>query len=233
MQNMHSKTLALLIFITFTIFATHSQNICSNCISVTNMTSNFTCNNIFCQGFSIPYDNQYNFNSSSVMCNQANGANGGSNCFYLSTTTINVSVTYIFCNVSIVGCASCSNQSVCTTCFYGYYLYMVNASVTNCQVCNQSLSGCLYCSNQGTCTQCYPGYALFGSLCANLDGKLPKGLGFFTYEKGGSTVAEIVGAVFIFGILVIVLIAVGIFFCKEKKKVPDFLNPNLCHTSME
>ena len=146
---------------------------------------------------------------------------------------VNVSVTYVFCNVSIGGCASCSNQSVCTMCFNGYYLYVVNGSVTNCQVCNQSISGCLYCSSQGTCTQCYPGYVLFGNLCANLDGKLPKGLGLYTYEKGGSTVAEIVAAVLIFGILVMVLIAVGIFFCKEKKQVPDFLNPNISHSSME
>jgi hypothetical protein len=213
MQNMHLNPFIQLILVTFAICLTSSQNICSNCISLTNMTSNFTCNNKFCQGFIIPSDNQYNFNATSVMCNQVNGANGGSNCFYPFSIT-NVSVVYIFCNVSIVGCASCSNQTICITCFNGFYLYVLNSSATNCHSCNQSLPGCLYCSSQGTCTQCYPGYALFGNLCANLDGKLPKGLGMFTYKKGGSTAAEIVGAVFIFGILVIVLIAVCIFFCK-------------------
>jgi hypothetical protein len=55
----------------------------------------------------------------------------------------------------------------------------------------------------------------------------------FTYKNGGSTTAEIVAAVFIFGILVVVLIAVCIFFCKEKKQLPDFLNPNISHYSIE
>lgn len=212
MQIIYTKTLTTIIVTSILIALTTSQNICSNCISVTNTASNFTCNNMFCAGFTIQSDNQYNFNASSVMCNQPNGASGGSNCFYLLNTT-NQSLTYLFCNASIIGCAACANQSTCTTCFNGYYLY-VNGPLTNCQVCANSLPGCLYCSTQGTCTQCYPGYVLYGNLCANLNGTLPKGLGLFTYEKGGSTTAEIIGAILIFCILAMMSIAVCIFFCK-------------------
>ena len=169
------------------IHAISSQNICQNCINTTN---NFTCNNMYCSGFVIPSNNQYNFNTTAVMCNQANGANGGSKCFYPLTTN-SIEVTYIFCNATIIGCAACLNQFVCNTCFNGFYLYTPNTdgSVINCQPCAKSIPGCYYCSSQSKCTQCFPGFILLGNTCSYLNFTLPNGLGLFTYEKGGSTVA--------------------------------------------
>lgn len=188
MQNPFIKTctMALICFV----YLTNSQNICQNCLSVASNTYNFTCNNMFCEGFSIPYNDQYIFNATAVMCNQANGANGGSNCFYpISTTTLSVSVTYFFCNFSIIGCAACTNQFACTTCLNGYYLYALNSTAANCQLCSNSIPGCFYCTTQSQCSQCFPGYLLSGNTCIYLNGTMPKGLGLFTYEKGGSTVA--------------------------------------------
>lgn len=165
-----------------------AQNICQNCVNNTN--NNFTCNNMGCQGFQIETNNQYNFNPNKVMCDNPNGSNGGSNCFYASSIN-NSTVTYLFCNYTSSGCSSCPSSSTCSSCFVGLYLYTYDfgSGNQNCQSCSTAIPGCLYCSNQFTCTQCQYGYQNNGQNCVYLNGTVPNGLGLFTYEGGSSTVA--------------------------------------------
>jgi len=123
------------------------------------------------------------------MCNQQNGARGGTGCFYKSISN-STTVTYLFCNYTISNCASCPNSTTCSTCnraFYGYNYNLLN-SLTNCQSCS-IIPGCLYCSSQYQCTQCLPGFTNNGQVCTYLNGTMPNEIGYFVYHGGASTAA--------------------------------------------
>jgi hypothetical protein len=124
------------------------------------------------------------------MCNQQNGATGGTGCFYKSASN-STTVTYLFCNYTIFNCASCPNSTTCSTCnqgFYGYNYNLLNL-LTNCQSC-AIIPGCLYCSSQSQCTQCLPGFkssSIQG--CTYLNGTMPNEIELFVYHGGASTAA--------------------------------------------
>lgn len=125
---LNHKNLYLLTVLLLTIFIpfTSSQNICSNCVDINN--SNFTCNNIGCQGFMLTQQQNALLSSGqlNVMC-----IGGGTSCYYSSSSPVYSQsyYIYIFCNYTFPGCSSCSNDQTCSTCQTGYIATIYNPTL--------------------------------------------------------------------------------------------------------
>lgn len=158
-----------------------AQNISgTNCFNT--VSGQYMCNNLGYEGFSQNISANSNFNT-------INCIGGGSYCWYQINSTYPNINQYAFCNYSLPGCSSCSNNYSCSTCYNGYYsyVYQVLSNYANCQSCSQAIPGCQTCQSQGGCNQCALPYLNYNGQCFTQSGDPVSG--FDPFSSGGSTAA--------------------------------------------